>query len=318
MPRLGRSELDVYPLALGGNTFGWTTDEPTSHTILDAFVDQGGSFIDTADSYTAWIPGNSGGESEAIIGSWLAARNNRDAVVLATKVGSHPDHPGVSPAQVTSAADASLARLGTDYIDLYFAHRDDPDTPLEETVAAFDALVTAGKVRYVALSNYTAERIEQWIDIATRHGYAVPVALQPHYNLVHRTDYENSLAPVAEANNLGAVPYFSLASGFLTGKYRTRDALPDTFRGQLASGYFGDEALAVIDELDAIAHVHNTAVTTIALAWLRDRPGVVAPIASARTLEQLPDLMASAELNLSAAETARLDEVSARIRTAGS
>lgn len=318
MPRLGTSELDIFPLALGGNTFGWTTDESTSHTILDAFVDGGGTFIDTADSYSAWIPGNSGGESESVIGSWLAARNNRDAVVLATKVGSHPDHPGVSPAQVAAAADASLARLGTDYIDLYFAHRDDPNTPLEETVAAFDALVTAGKVRYVALSNYSAERIQQWIDLATTHGYAVPVALQPHYNLVHRAEYENSLAPVAAANNLGSVPYFSLASGFLTGKYRTREALPDTFRGQMAGGYFGDGALAVVDELDAIAHVHDATVTTVALAWLRNRPGVVAPIASARSLEQLPDLMASAQLNLSDAETARLDDVSARFSTATS
>ncbi|TQS45179.1 aldo/keto reductase [Cryptosporangium phraense] len=314
MGKLGNSGIDVFPLALGGNTFGWTSDEATSRDVLDAYVAAGGNFIDTADSYTAWIPGNSGGESETVLGSWLADRGNRAEIVLGTKVSAHPEFKGLAPATVAAAADASLTRLKTDYIDVYYAHFDDPETPLADTVAAFDALVKAGKVRTVGISNYSADRIREWVGIARREGFDAPVALQPNYNLVARAAYERDLAPVAAAEGLAVVPYFALASGFLTGKYRTKDDLEaGAIRGRLATRYFSDEGLAVVDELDKIASARGVEIATVALAWLRGRPDVAAPIASARTPEQLPALIASATLDLDAEERATLDEVSARI-----
>jgi aryl-alcohol dehydrogenase-like predicted oxidoreductase len=311
MTQLGNSTIDVFPLALGGNTFGWTSDEATSHAVLDAFVAQGGNFIDTADGYSAWVPGNSGGESETIIGSWLAARGNRADVVIGTKVSQHPAFRGLAASNVAAAADASLARLGTDYIDLYYAHFDDADTPLEETVTAFNDLVVAGKVRNVAVSNYSAERVAEWIEIASRNGFALPVALQPHYNLVHRQPFERDFGPVVAENNLAVVPYFALASGFLTGKYRTRADLEGKDRGAMAGGYFSDEGLAVIATLETVASAHGVSLATIALAWLRSRPGVVAPIASARTVEQLADL--TTIVTVTNEEIAALDEVSATV-----
>lgn len=310
MTRIGSSDLHVFPLALGGNVFGWTADEAASFDVLDAFVAAGGNLVDTADSYSAWAPGNSGGESETVLGHWLASRGNRDEIVVATKVSQHPDFPGLSAENVAAAADASLKRLGTDRIDLYYAHFDDPETPLEETVAAFDALVVAGKVRHVALSNYSADRIRQWIGIAKENGFALPVALQPHYNLVRRQPFERELAPVAAEHGLGVLPYWALAAGFLTGKYRTPADLVGA-RSSTVQTYFSDEALATVAVLDEVARDHGVAPATVALAWLLTRPGIVAPIASARTVAQLPALVAAPQLALTDEEVARLDAASA-------
>ena len=256
---------------------------------------------------------NIGGESETIIGDWMARRSNRSQVIIGTKVSQHPDFPGLSRKNIVAASEASLRRLGTDYIDLYYAHFDDETTPLEETVGAFDDLVIAGKVRHVGLSNYSAERIREWIRIADDNGYARPMALQPHYNLVHRTGFEGELASLAATNGLGVIPYWSLASGFLTGKYRTREDLVGTPREKMAGSYFSTEGLRVISVLDDIAQERGTTIATAALAWLLTRPNIAAPIASARTAEQLPDLMAAASLTLTELEIHRLDEMSSLI-----
>lgn len=313
MRTIGSSNLNVYPLALGGNTFGWTSDQAASFEVLDAYTAAGGNFIDTADVYSAWAPGNSGGESETIIGRWMSQRGNRDDIVVGTKVSQHPDFPGLSAANVAAAAEASLQRLGTDHIDLYYAHYDDAATPLEETVSAFNDLVVAGKVRHVAISNYSPARIEEWLHIAQVNGFVLPVALQPEYSLVHRTDFERDLAPLAERFNLGVAPYYSLAAGFLTGKYRTREDLAGTAREQMAGGYFTDEGLAVVTALDEIAMARGVEIATVALAWLQAKPTVVAPIASARVVGQLGALMAAAELDLTAEEVVVLDTVSALV-----
>ncbi|MFJ4174795.1 aldo/keto reductase [Microbacterium sp. NPDC089696] len=310
MTRIGTSDLSVFPLSLGGNVFGWTADRDASFAVLDAFVDGGGDFIDTADSYSAWIDGNSGGESETIIGAWLASRKPSD-VVVATKVSQHPDFRGLAAGNVRRAAEASLGRLGVDAIDLYYAHFDDESTPLEETVGAFGALVADGLVRNIAVSNYTAERIREWIAISDRLGVARPVAIQPHYNLVHRNDVEETIIPVAEEFGLGLVPYYSLASGFLTGKYRSTDAEGQTSpRAGGAAKYATDAGLRIIDALEEIGSAHDASIAATALAWLRAQPTVVAPIASARTVEQVPDLLAGARLDLTTAEIATLNRVS--------
>jgi aryl-alcohol dehydrogenase-like predicted oxidoreductase len=311
MTTIGSSDLDVFPLNLGGNTFGWTSTTDESFAVLDAFTDAGGNFVDTADGYSAWKPGNSGGESETIIGEWMRARGNREAVVIGTKVSQHPDFRGLSAANVAAAARASLARLGTDHIDLYYAHFDDQSVPLEETVGAFNDLVVAGAIRYVGISNYTSDRVTAWIDIAERNGWALPVALQPHYNLVHREPYESELAPVVAEHGLGVMPYFSLASGFLTGKYRTAADLAGRARGDGAGQYLDERGLTVLDRLDGVAAAHGVTIAAVALAWLRSRPGVVAPIASATSPEQVSELIASAGLELTADDLAQLDSVSA-------
>jgi len=313
MPLIGTSDLDVFPLALGGNTFGWTSDEAESHSVLDAFVAGGGNFVDTADVYSAWADGNSGGESETVIGTWLAqgGASRRDQIVLGTKVSQPPDFPGLGAANVAAAADASLTRLQTDHIDLYWAHFDTGDD-LAETLGAFDALQKAGKVRHVGISNFSPERITEWIEIARREGFAAPVALQPHYNLVTRGAYERDLAPLAALNQLGVTPDFSLAAGFLTGKYQTRDDIAGARSGNV-EGYFSDEGLEVVAALRDIASAHSVDVASIALAWLQAQPHVVAPIASARTLDQLPALMASASVSLGADELAALETVSSRV-----
>ncbi|WP_436532798.1 aldo/keto reductase [Actinoplanes sp. HUAS TT8] len=310
MTRIG-SEIEVFPLALGGNVFGWTSDEKASHQVLDAFVASGGNFVDTADGYSAWVPGNSGGESETIIGSWLAARGNRDQVVIGTKVSQHPDFRGLAAATIAAAAEASLKRLGTDYIDLYWAHYDDAATPLVETAGAFDALVKAGKVRTIGVSNYTGERIREWFTIARREGFALPVAVQPHYNLVARGGYERDIAPVAAEENLAVVPYYALASGFLTGKYKTSQDLAGAARGGAAANYLNENGLAVVKVLEEVAAAHEVTAASVALAWLRGRPDVAAPIASARTPEQVPALVTLVELT--GDERSALDEVSARL-----
>lgn len=310
MTRIGTSDLDVLPLSLGGNVFGWTADRDTSFAVLDTFVDGGGDFIDTADSYSAWVPGNEGGESETIVGEWLASRKPA-GVVVATKVSQHPQFRGLSAANVRKAAEASLKRLGIDEIDLYYAHFDDETVPLEETVSAFGRLVEDGLVRHIAVSNYSAERIREWVEIARRLGVALPVAVQPHYNLVHRNEVEDTIIPVAEEFDLGLIPYYSLASGFLTGKYRSTDAAGQTSpRAQGAAKYATEAGLRIIDALEEIGDAHGASIAATSLAWLRAQPTVVAPIASARTVEQVPDLLAGARLELSDDEVQRLDRVS--------
>jgi aryl-alcohol dehydrogenase-like predicted oxidoreductase len=311
MTLLGPSDLDVYPLSLGGNTFGWTTGEAASFAVLDAYTAAGGNFIDTADSYSAWAPGHSGGESETIIGAWVKARGNRDQVVIATKVSQHPQFRGLAPATVTAACEASLRRLQADHIDLYFAHHDDPATPLEETVAAFGELQRAGKVRHVGVSNYTADRVRAWAEAARAGGWPAPVALQPHYNLLARQPYEPELAPVAARLGLGVMPYFALASGFLTGKYRQPQDLEGPARGRMASRYFSPLSLAVLEAMDAVAAAHGARPASVAIAWLLAKPGIAAPIASATSPAQLAELTAAVTLKLADDEVAALDKASA-------
>lgn len=311
---IGSSDLEVYPLSLGGNVFGWTADRQTSFDVLDGYTAGGGNFVDTADGYSAWVPGNTGGDSERIIGEWFDARGNRDQVVLATKVSQHPDFKGLAADNIRRAADASLDRLRSDYIDLYYAHFDDETVPLDETVAALSGLVDAGKVRYIGISNYSPERIEEWFRITEREGLHRAVALQPHYNLVER-GYESSYRPIAEREGLGVMPYFALAAGFLTGKYRDGVTV-DSARAGGASKYLDDTGRAVLAALDEVAAAHGVSVATVALAWLAAQPTITAPIASARTLEQLPDLLASVDLQLSADDLAALDGASAPAKAA--
>ncbi|NQX13186.1 aldo/keto reductase [Microbacteriaceae bacterium VKM Ac-2855] len=306
---LGTSDLSVFPLSLGGNVFGWTADRETSFAVLDAYVAGGGNFIDTADVYSAWVPGNSGGESETIIGAWIAQRGRSDDLVIATKVSQHPEFSGLSADNVHAAAQASLARLGVDSIDLYYAHFDSADVPLAETVEAFSKLVDAGTIRAIGVSNFSAARIQEWLDIAEKGGFHKPVALQPQYNLVER-GIEADVLPLAVDAGLSVVPYYALASGFLTGKYR--DGSENTSpRAEGAAKYLDDRGRAVLAALDEIAAAHDAEVATVALAWLRSQPGVAAPIASARTVEQLPALLASATLELSSDELERLSAASA-------
>ncbi len=309
--KLGSSDLEVFPLSLGGNVFGWTADEQTSFAVLDAYTAAGGNFIDTADSYSAWIEGNQGGESETIIGKWVKARGNRSDVVIATKVSQHPEYQGLSAANIKAAADASLRRLDTDYIDLYYTHFDKPEVPVEEIIGALDELVKAGKVRHIAASNISPERLRASLDFSDREGLARYVALQPHYNLVSRDTYEGPLQDLVAREGLSAVPYFSLASGFLTGKYRPGKTV-DSARAEGAQKHAESErGQKVLAALDEIAAAHEAPVATVALAWLAAQPTVTAPIASARTVEQLPALLGVAELKLTEAEVARLTEASA-------
>ena len=311
MRRIGDSDLEIYPLGLGGNVFGNTADKAASERVLDAFVAVGGNHIDTADSYSAWVPGNKGGESETILGEWMKNRGNRQSIVLATKVGAHPEFRGLAPDNIARAAEESLRRLQTDYIDLYYAHYDDDSRPIEEIAAAFDRLVREGKVRYVGISNFQPERSAAWIRFARENGLAEPVALQPEYNLVARRNYEQNVAPLAESEGLGVLPYFGLASGFLTGKYRSPADLEGRARGRAVAKYLNDDGLGVIRALEGIASERNAAIATVALAWLLAKPTVTAPLASATTVEQLAELMAAPRLELTPDEVARLDEASA-------
>jgi aryl-alcohol dehydrogenase-like predicted oxidoreductase len=297
MARIGTTDLDVLPLNLGGNVFGWTADEPASLAVLDAFAAEGGSVVDTVDVYSQWVPGHEGGESEEVLGRRMASRKNRPDVVVA-KVGKHADLLGTSRPVVRAAIDASLKRLGTDYVDLDDAHADDPGTPLEETVAALGEVVAEGKARYVGASNFTAERLAEVLRIADELGVARFVALQPHDNSVHRAEYEGPLQELAVREGIGVLPYSSLASGFLTGKYRDGGPAVDSPRAGGASRYLDDRGRRVLAVLDDVAAAHGTSVTAVALAWLRVQPGVVAPIASARTVDQLTDLLAGARLEL--------------------
>ncbi|MDQ0960806.1 aryl-alcohol dehydrogenase-like predicted oxidoreductase [Streptomyces sp. B4I13] len=308
---LGSSDLEVFPLALGGNVFGWTADEAASFAVLDAYTAAGGNFVDTADSYSVWVEGNSGGESETVIGRWLKARGNRDDVVIATKVSQHPDFPGLSADNIKAAADASLRRLGTDHIDLYYTHFDKTEVPVEEIVGALDELVQAGKVRHIAASNISPERLQESLEFSDREGLARYVALQPHYNLVSRDTYEGGLQDLAARFGLAAVPYFALASGFLTGKYRPGTTVESARAGGAAKHLDTARGRSVLAALDEIARAHDAQVATVALAWLAAQPTVAAPIASARTVEQLPALLAVADLELTEAEVTRLTQAAA-------
>ncbi|SIT69015.1 aldo/keto reductase [Microbacterium sp. RU33B] len=310
MTRIGTSSLDILPLSLGGNVFGWTADRDASFEILDAFVAGGGDFIDTADAYSAWVPGNAGGESETIIGEWLASRRP-EGVVVATKVSQHPDYKGLAGPNVRAAAEASLTRLGVDTIDLYYAHFDDASVPLAETVQAFGDLVADGIVRHTAVSNYTADRIREWIRLADELGVPRPVAIQPHYNLVHRGAVEDSIVPVAEEFGMGLVPYYALASGFLTGKYRSTDAAGQSSpRAGGAAKYATTQGIEIVDALEGIGRAHGVSIAATALGWLRAQPTVAAPIASASQVGQVADLLDGARVELTADELAELDRVS--------
>ncbi|MFI8546018.1 aldo/keto reductase [Spirillospora sp. NPDC077959] len=309
MSRIG--ELDVFPLCLGGNVFGWTADKETSFEILDAYAAAGGNFIDTSDSYMASAPGNSGGESEAIIGEWAQARGNRDDMVIATKVGRHPDRMGLAPANIKAAADDSLRRLRTDRIDLYFTHFDDPSVPVEEIMTALDELVTEGKVRQIAVSNIELDRLEASLEFSERQGTARYVAIQPHYNLVSRDTYEGPRRDIAARHGLAALPYYGLASGFLTGKYRPGANVDSVRAGKAARHLETERGRKVLAALDIVAEEQGAAVATVALAWLAAQPTVAAPIASARTLDQLPPLVEAARTTLTDEQLERLTEASA-------
>ena len=311
MNRIGQTDLEVFPLCLGGNVFGWTADEAASFAVLDAYAGAGGNFIDTADSYPQWADGCEGSESEAIIGRWLGRRGRRDDLIIATKVGQSRHHPGLSPASIRSAAEASLRRLGTGHIDLYYAHEDDPATPLADTVAAFDSLVREGKARYVAASNYSAPRLTHALASAQQQGLAGFVALQVHYNLVHRDEYEGDLAALCQREGLSCIAYSALADGFLTGKYRPGHALPVSERAEDAAAYLTGSGLTVLRALDTVAVRNGTPIAAVALAWLAAQPTVAAPLASARTPGQLHDLLQAPGLNLSADDLALLDAASA-------
>ena len=309
MTRIGTSELDVRPLCLGTNTFGWTSDEAESHRVLDAFVDAGGDFLDTADVYSAWSQGGAG-ISETIIGSWFARSGKRDRVVLATKVGKAPGLEGLAPQTIRTAVDASLQRLRTDRVDLYWAHADDEATPQADVLGAFDELVAAGKVRAIGASNFSGRRLQEALETSRREGLTSYVALQNLYNLVERSGYESDAADVVAANGLAMVPYSALASGFLTGKYRPGQ-LADSQRQAGAAKYLQDErGPRVLAALDEVAAARGVDLAAVALAWLRRQPTVLAPIASARTTAQLPPLLASLDLELTDDEQAALERAS--------
>jgi aryl-alcohol dehydrogenase-like predicted oxidoreductase len=311
--KLGRSEISLPPIMFGGNVFGWTADEATSFKLLDACMAAGINAIDTADVYSVWARGHQGGESEIVIGNWLKKRGKRDDVIIATKVGSQmgSGDKGLSRAWIMKEVEASLKRLQTDVIDLYQAHRDDPETPQEETMQAFADLVKAGKVRVLGASNFTAARLKSALEISKEHSWPRYESLQPHYNLVERPAFEAELEPVCQAEGLGVINYYALAAGFLTGKYRSEADLRKSPRGGGVKKYLNEHGHAVLKALDDIAARHKATPAQVALAWLVARPSVTAPIASATSVEQLQDIIKAAELTLSAADIATLDAASA-------
>jgi aryl-alcohol dehydrogenase-like predicted oxidoreductase len=310
--RLGRTGLSTPPLILGGNVFGWTADQPTSAAILDAFVAGGGRMVDTADVYASWMAGNTGGESESIIGAWLTGRGRRDDVVIATKVGAEMGGTrGLAPDRIAAAVDSSLTRLRTDYIDLYFAHFDDADTPLEATLGAFDRLVRAGKVRAIGASNYSAARLDEALGISASAGWASYSVLQPKFNLLERPQFEGSLQDLCVAHDIAAVPYYGLASGFLTGKYRSPQDLAGKARGAAVGGYLNAQGFAVLKALETVAAEASATPAQVALAWVAAQPAVAAPIASATSPDQVEELLGAMRLSLTARQLATLDAASA-------
>jgi aryl-alcohol dehydrogenase-like predicted oxidoreductase len=308
---IGTSNLQVAPLVLGANVFGWTADERTSFSILDAFVEQGLNFVDTADGYSHWAEGNQGGESETIIGKWFKQSGKRDKIVLATKVGMWQKRPGLSAANIEAALNDSLRRLQTDYIDVYFSHIDDDKTPFEETLGAYQKLIKAGKVRVIGASNFSGERLEAALKVSQELDLPAYQILQPEYNLYDRQSYEADLEPIAQAHKLAVVTYFSLASGFLSGKYRSKADAAKGARGALVDKYFNERGLRIVDALVDVAGRNNTTPATVALAWIIARPGVTAPIASATSVAQLESLAAATRLQLSPADMKLLAEASA-------
>ena len=298
-----KTELSVYPLCLGGNVFGWSADEAQSHDVLDAYTSHGGNFIDTADVYSEWKDGNNGGDSEAIIGSWLKKRGNRSEVVIATKVAKLSTRPGLSAANIKAAVDESLKRLQSEYIDIYYAHEDDQNTPLEETLGAFDEIVKSGKVRYIAASNYNSARLKEAITISKSNNFAQYIAIQNHYNLLERKEYESDMAPALKELGLSGIPFFALARGFLSGKYR-KGATVESVRAGGVANYLNDAGYALLEKLDVLAKSHNASVSAIAIAWLRAQPTISAPIASARTVAQLNEIVPI--VNLTSEELASL------------
>ncbi|MFB9864952.1 aldo/keto reductase [Rufibacter immobilis] len=310
---LGKSGLEVAPLAFGGNVFGWTIDEKTSFQLLDAFTEAGFNLIDTADAYSVWVPGNTGGESETIIGNWLKARGNRDKVVIATKVGWEigPNQKGLKKDYILRRVEESLRRLQTDYIDLYQSHVDDAGTPFEETLEAYDQLIKAGKVRAIGASNISADRLKQALEASQQHQLPLYQSLQPEYNLYSRQDFEKELEPLCLEEGIGVICYYSLASGFLTGKYRSEEDLNKSQRGGGVKRFLNERGYRILSALDLVAAKHNANPAQVSLAWLMARPSITAPIASATSLAQLEDLTKAAHLKLSQEDIAALDEASA-------
>ncbi len=308
---LGRSGIEIAPLVFGGNVFGWTADQDRSFELLDRFLERGFSAIDTADVYSAWGDGLSGGESETVLGQWLTRSGRRDDVVLMTKVGMWDKQKGLSAANIETAVEGSLKRLQTDYVDVLFAHLDDQDVPLEETLTAFDRLVKAGKVRALGASNYSAERLREALKISEEQGLARYEVMQPEYNLHDRDGFESGLATLAQEQEIGAVVYFSLASGFLTGKYRSEDDLKGSARAEFLKGYFTDRGQRILQELLAVSDELSARPAQVALAWLLARPGVTAPIVSATKLVQLDEILGSVELTLPESAMDRLNNAGA-------
>ena len=309
---LGNSGISVTPLAFGGNVFGWSADAATSTRLLDRCVDLGINLIDTADMYSDWVPGHVGGESESIIGDWLKKSGKRDQVIIATKVAKLTTRRGLSPANINSAADDSLRRLGIERIDLYLAHEDDDSVPMEDTLGAFSRLIEQGKVRAIGASNFSAARLAQALAVSAKHNLPRYETLQPGYNLMERADYEAELEPLIRKENIGVISYFSLAKGFLTGKYRSdADLIKSKARGGGVKGYLNPRGMGVLGELDRIAEHHTATPAQVSLAWLMARPGVTAPIASATSIEQLDDIAGALNLHLSASDIVDLDQASA-------
>jgi aryl-alcohol dehydrogenase-like predicted oxidoreductase len=311
--KLGGSGLEVSPICLGGNVFGWTADEPASFAILDAFVGAGFNFIDTADVYSRWVPGHKGGESETVLGNWFKRSGKRKSVILATKVGIElaPDKKGLSKAYILRAVEDSLQRLQTDYIDLYQSHIDDPSAPLEETLGAYDQLIKQGKVLAIGASNYTGARLAEARKVSDQDGLPRYECLQPHYNLFERAGYEKDLEPVCLKEGIGVIPYFALASGFLTGKYRSESDLAQGPRGQMVKKYLDERGFRILAALDQVAAKLHSTPGKVAIAWLIARPSITAPIASATSVEQLKDLVDAANLQLDPASIETLNVASA-------
>ncbi len=311
--KLGNSPIEIAPLALGGNVFGWTIDQQTSFQILDGFVDAGFTFIDTADIYSTWVPGHTGGESETIIGNWLKQTGKRSKVVIATKVGldMSPQDKGLSKSYIVRAVETSLRRLQTDHIDLYQSHKDDLATPLDETLEAYAQIVKQGKVRVIGASNFTKDRLAEALRLSEENAWPRYESLQPNYNLYDRADFETNLEPLCLSSDVGVIPYYSLASGFLTGKYRSEQDTVGATRGGGVKKFLNDRGFRILAALDSVAKEQNSNPTRVALAWLMARPGITAPIASATSLAQLKDLTEAVELKLSPAAISQLDEASA-------
>jgi aryl-alcohol dehydrogenase-like predicted oxidoreductase len=318
--KLGNSGLEIAPIVFGGNVFGWTTDESTSFHLLDAFVAAGFNAVDTADVYSKWVPGNSGGESERMIGKWLKRSEKRQRVIIATKVGSEmgPGKKGLSKGYILAAVEDSLQRLQTDYIDLYQSHVDDSDTPLEETLEAYAQLIQQGKVRAIGASNYNAKRLGEALQIGKQKGLPRYESLQPDYNLYERAGFEAELAPLCLRENIGVIPYFSLASGFLAGKYRSEADLAKSARGAFVKKYLNERGFGILGALDQVAKTHGSTPTRVALAWLLAQPSVTAPIASVTNLHQLHELLGAADLKLDPESLEKLNQASAYAAGAGS